>query len=105
MKRPEILLLDEPTAHLDPANEQLLARTLRRISSECTVLVVAHCDATIRSADQVVVLDGGRVISAGDYAKVRHLLSDDERRTGRSVDETTLASHSVTAAVSSTRDN
>lgn len=105
MKRPEILLLDEPTAHLDAENEQLLARTLRRIASECTVLVVAHRSATIRNADQVVVLDHGRVIPAGDYTQVGHSVPDSDSGTGRSVNKAAPISPTVAAAVPSTRDN
>ncbi|MEU1372348.1 ABC transporter ATP-binding protein [Streptomyces triculaminicus] len=71
LARPEILLLDEPTSHLDAAHEQLLAQTLHLISKECTLLVIAHRLSTIRSADQVVVLDGGRVVAAGGYDEIR----------------------------------
>ncbi|MFJ9621211.1 ABC transporter ATP-binding protein [Streptomyces sp. NPDC101181] len=74
LARPEILLLDEPTSHLDAANEQLLTRTLRRISAECTLLVIAHRLSTIRAADQVVVLDAGQVVATGGYDDVRDLL-------------------------------
>ncbi|WP_433401877.1 ABC transporter ATP-binding protein [Streptomyces sp. CA-146814] len=71
LARPEILLLDEPTSHLDAANEHLLARTLHRVSAECTLLVIAHRLSTIRSADQVVVLGAGQVLASGSYDDVR----------------------------------
>ncbi|MER7998188.1 ABC transporter ATP-binding protein [Streptomyces sp. NPDC095613] len=71
LARPEILLLDEPTSHLDAAHEQVLARTLRGISAECTVLVIAHRLSTIKSADRVVVLTAGHVVASGDYDAVR----------------------------------
>ncbi|GAB4586195.1 ABC transporter ATP-binding protein [Nocardia sp. IFM 10818] len=74
LKRPEILILDEPTSHLDAANEELLVRTLRRISAHCILLVIAHRPATVRHADRVAVLDGGRIVALGDYEDVRHLL-------------------------------
>jgi ABC-type multidrug transport system fused ATPase/permease subunit len=58
--RPRLLLLDEPTAQLDAANEAALVGALDQIATECAVLVAAHRDTTIRAADQVVLLDGGR---------------------------------------------
>ncbi|QLY28292.1 ABC transporter ATP-binding protein [Nocardia huaxiensis] len=74
LTRPEILILDEPTSHLDAANEALLVRTLRRISAHCIVLVIAHRPATVRHADRVAVLDESRIAALGDYEEVRHLL-------------------------------
>lgn len=71
LARPEILLLDEPTSHLDAAHEQLLAHTLHRISAECTLVVIAHRLSTIQSADQVVVLGTGEVVASGRYDEVR----------------------------------
>ncbi|MGW4500321.1 ABC transporter ATP-binding protein [Micromonospora sp. NPDC004336] len=61
LPRPRLLLLDEPTAHLDTANEEALARLLRDISASCTVLTVAHRDSTIRAADQIIMIEAGRV--------------------------------------------
>jgi ABC-type multidrug transport system fused ATPase/permease subunit len=57
--RPRLLLLDEPTAQLDAANEAALVGALDQIATECAVLVAAHRHSTIRAADQVVVLDHG----------------------------------------------
>ncbi|MFC7329952.1 ABC transporter ATP-binding protein [Marinactinospora rubrisoli] len=69
--RPEILLLDEPTSHLDAVNEQLLTRTLRRISTEHTLLVIAHRFSTLRAADRIIVLADGKVAACGSYEEVR----------------------------------
>ncbi|MEJ8641715.1 ABC transporter ATP-binding protein [Streptomyces sp. MS1.HAVA.3] len=74
LARPEILLLDEPTSHLDSAHEQLLIETLHRISAECTLVVIAHRLSTIQSADQVVVLNAGQVMASGSYDDVRDYL-------------------------------
>ncbi|WP_232544192.1 ABC transporter ATP-binding protein [Streptomyces buecherae] len=63
LPRPRLLLLDEPTSHLDATNEEALTRTIRRVSAECTLLVIAHRPSTIRAADLVVTLDAGRVTS------------------------------------------
>lgn len=67
LTRPGLLLLDEPTAHLDAANEAALRRSVRQISQECALLVIAHRHSTIRAADLVVVLDHGRVVAAGTH--------------------------------------
>ncbi|MGW0736391.1 ABC transporter ATP-binding protein [Streptomyces sp. NPDC002851] len=67
LTRPALLLLDEPTAHLDAANEAALRRSIRQITQECALLVIAHRHSTIRAADLVVVLDDGRVVAAGTH--------------------------------------
>uniref|UniRef100_A0AAU2VGI6 ABC transporter ATP-binding protein/permease n=1 Tax=Streptomyces sp. NBC_00003 TaxID=2903608 RepID=A0AAU2VGI6_9ACTN len=67
LTRPALLLLDEPTAHLDALNEAALRRSIRRITHECALLVIAHRYSTIRAADLVVVLDGGRVVATGTH--------------------------------------
>ncbi|WP_258053018.1 ABC transporter ATP-binding protein [Streptomyces sp. Ru73] len=66
LTRPGLLLLDEPTAHLDAVSEVALRRSIRRISHECALLVIAHRYSTVRAASLVVVLDGGRV-TAGTH--------------------------------------
>ncbi|GGN63910.1 ABC transporter [Actinoplanes lobatus] len=68
LARPVLLLLDEPTAHLDPVNEAALRRAIEQVSRDCALLVAAHRFSTVRDADQIVVLDGGRVVAVGDHA-------------------------------------
>jgi ABC-type multidrug transport system fused ATPase/permease subunit len=63
LTRPSLLLLDEPTSALDAANEAALARAIEGARSECAVLVITHRESTLRAADGVVVLDGGRVVT------------------------------------------
>ncbi|SEG96909.1 ATP-binding cassette, subfamily C [Saccharopolyspora kobensis] len=77
LPRPHLLLLDEPTSHLDAANEAALTRTIEHITSECTLLVIAHRPSTIQAADDVVVLGDGRVQATGSYPEVKALLSSD----------------------------
>ncbi|MFE0251376.1 ABC transporter ATP-binding protein [Streptomyces sp. NPDC059010] len=67
LTHPALLLLDEPTAHLDAANEAALRRSIGRITDECALLVIAHRYSTIRAADAVVVLDAGRVTATGTH--------------------------------------
>ncbi|WP_253668449.1 ABC transporter ATP-binding protein [Streptoalloteichus tenebrarius] len=74
LPRPRLLLMDEPTSHLDAANEAALTRTIEQISGECTLLVIAHRPSTIRAADSVIVLDQGRVQATGHHSRVAGLL-------------------------------
>lgn len=62
------LILDEPTAHLDVEQEHLLQESTRQLRSGRTVLVIAHRLPTAASADQVIVLDEGRIVERGLHA-------------------------------------
>ncbi len=64
------LILDEPTAHLDVAQERLLEETTRRLCQGRTVLVIAHRLPTITQADPIVVLEEGRVAECGGHAEL-----------------------------------
>ena len=67
LPRPSLLLLDEPTAHLDPLNEAAFSRLIEQVSRRCALLVVAHRFATVRSADQIVILEEGEVVAVGGH--------------------------------------
>ena len=60
-----ILLLDEPTSALDAESEQLVLLALGRLTADRTTMVVAHRLSTIRLADRIVVLEGGRIVESG----------------------------------------
>ncbi len=70
LKDPPILLLDEATSSLDAESESLVQQALERLMSHRTCLVIAHRLSTVRRADEVVVLDGGRVIEVGTHAEL-----------------------------------
>ncbi|WP_240136476.1 ABC transporter ATP-binding protein [Streptomyces sp. MUM 178J] len=70
LARPRLLLLDEPTSHLDAVNETALTAVMKDIAQECAVLVIAHRLSTIQHADRIVVLDNGRTIAAGRHEEL-----------------------------------
>ncbi|OZM75142.1 ABC transporter ATP-binding protein [Amycolatopsis antarctica] len=68
LRKPTVLLLDEATAQLDARNEQALREAIDRASEHCTVLVIAHRLSTVTEAEQIVLLENGRVRAAGTHA-------------------------------------
>ena len=70
LKAPRVLLLDEPTSALDPASEAAVQQALDRLAAGRTTLVVAHRLSTIRNADAICVLVGGRVVETGTHEEL-----------------------------------
>jgi ABC-type multidrug transport system fused ATPase/permease subunit len=67
LKDAPVLILDEATSHLDAINEQLVRRALDLLQADRTTIVIAHRLSTVRDADLIVVLDGGRLIETGSH--------------------------------------
>ncbi|BBD99060.1 ABC transporter [Sphingobium amiense] len=63
-----ILLLDEATSALDAESERLVQDALGRLMRDRTTVVIAHRLATVRAADRILVMDGGRIVEQGDHA-------------------------------------
>jgi ATP-binding cassette, subfamily B, bacterial len=68
LKAPSVVVLDEATAHLDSESEAAVQRALKTALAGRTSLVIAHRLSTIREADQILVIDGGRVVETGRHA-------------------------------------
>jgi ABC-type multidrug transport system fused ATPase/permease subunit len=67
LKDPPILILDEATASVDTATERLIQEALERLMFHRTSIVIAHRLSTIVRADQILVLDHGRIIERGKH--------------------------------------
>ncbi|QSE95183.1 ABC transporter ATP-binding protein [Rhodococcus pseudokoreensis] len=67
LARPPLLLLDEPTSSLDSRNEEIFQTALEATGADQTVVIVAHRLATVKNADQIIVLDHGRVRAIGTH--------------------------------------
>jgi ATP-binding cassette, subfamily B, bacterial len=67
LKAPSVVVLDEATAHLDSESEAAVQRALKTALTGRTSLVIAHRLSTVREADQILVIDGGRVTERGTH--------------------------------------
>lgn len=67
LKDPRILVLDEATSHLDSESEALIQEALKRVMAGRTSIVIAHRLSTILAADQILVIDRGRIVESGTH--------------------------------------
>ena len=67
LKDAPIIILDEATANVDPENEQELMEAIDALTAEKTVILIAHRLKTVRQADQILVLDRGRIVQQGTH--------------------------------------
>ena len=70
LKAPSIVVLDEATAHLDSESEAAVQRALDHALEGRTSLVIAHRLSTVRNADVILVVDGGRVVQRGTHSEL-----------------------------------
>jgi len=81
------VILDEPASALDAEAEHLLFQHFRKLIAGKTALLISHRLSTVRIADQILVLDGGRIVEAGSHAELMaregHYASLYEMQAGR----------------------
>ena len=70
LKSPSLIVLDEATAHLDSESEVALQKALDTALSGRTALVIAHRLSTVRGADQILVVDAGRIVERGTHQQL-----------------------------------
>ena len=70
LQKPQILILDEATSALDTVSERLVQEAIDRLSSDRTVLVIAHRLSTVQKADKIAVLERGEVVEVGSHAEL-----------------------------------
>jgi ABC-type multidrug transport system fused ATPase/permease subunit len=73
LKDPPILILDEATASVDTATERLIQEALEHLMAQRTSIVIAHRLSTVVRADQILVLERGRIIERGTHAELMSL--------------------------------
>jgi len=103
LKNAPILILDEPTSSLDAISEEIVFAALRRLRAGRTTIVIAHRLSTVRDADRILVLDGGRIVAEGRHDELLKT-SDLYRRmcarlsVGKSLDEPETVDELIEAA-------
>ena len=70
LKDAPIVILDEATASVDPENEQELQKAIRELTKDKTILMIAHRLSTVRTADQIIVLENGRIVQRGNHKEL-----------------------------------
>lgn len=90
LRNPTLLILDEATSSLDSESERLVQDALEKLMNGRTSMVIAHRLSTIRNADQIIVLDRGRVAETGTHTTLMALESGLYRRLASGSAETTV---------------
>ena len=67
MKDSPIIILDEATANVDPENEKELTEAIENLTREKTIIMIAHRLKTVRNADQIIVVDKGKIVQKGEH--------------------------------------
>ncbi len=67
MKNAPVIILDEATANIDPENEKELVEAVNALTKEKTIIMIAHRLKTVRHADQIVVVDKGKIVQQGTH--------------------------------------
>lgn len=74
--RPSLLVLDEATSSLDAETEESISKAISSLRGETTVVMIAHRLSTVRNADLVVYMDGGKIVAQGTFEEVRKVVPE-----------------------------
>lgn len=110
LKRPRIMIFDEATSSLDSKSEQAILQALERVAAHHTTLIIAHRLSTVVDADEILVLDKGRIIERGAHRDLlglggiyAHMWSLQQEERARDRGETDVTGHRPERAVGSDR--
>ncbi len=70
VRQPDVLIMDEATNSLDSRSEEIIQNALEELRQQVTIVMVAHRLATVRNADQIIVMNAGSVVERGTYASL-----------------------------------
>ncbi len=70
MKNAPVIILDEATANVDPESEQELTTAIEALTKKKTILMIAHRLKTVRHADQILVLNSGKIVQSGTHEQL-----------------------------------
>lgn len=72
LKDAPIIILDEATSNVDPENESQLQSAIGELTQNKTIIMIAHRLKTVRNADQIIAVDGGRIVQSGTHDELMH---------------------------------
>ena len=70
IKDAPIIILDEATAYIDPENEQVLQKAINKLIQGKTIIMIAHRLSTITNADQIYLIDYGKLVASGNHEEL-----------------------------------
>ena len=89
LKNAPVIILDEATAYTDPENEAELTKAIEELTKEKTIIMIAHRLKTVEHADNIVVIDGGKIVQQGKHNELmqqdgiyRTFVTDRRRQAG-----------------------
>jgi ABC-type bacteriocin/lantibiotic exporter with double-glycine peptidase domain len=80
LTKPKLIVLDEATSALDAQVEANLSASINELRGFTTILIVAHRLSTVRSADQVIYMENGSIVTAGTFSEVRESVPNFEKQ-------------------------
>ena len=70
VRKPEVLILDEATSSLDNVSERVVQEAINKVSKSCTTFIIAHRLSTIQNADNIYVIDEGKIVESGTHSQL-----------------------------------